>query len=114
MNQMVNGLILTNLDILKEQGVNYHNYHLDQAYTQYKAAFDKLLGLLDLGDCDKPLDANILRFDPKHPIVQTILYLYSMEPAFYRHMNRACREKDYNKIDKVGPFAATLGEIVRN
>lgn len=68
----------------------------------------------ELGDPDKPIDVNVLRFDPRHPIVQTVLYLYSLEPPLYKHMNRACREKDYNKIDKVGPFAATLGEIVRN
>ena len=113
-NQLVNGLILTNLDILKEQGVNYHNYHLEKAYQQYKQAFDKLIGMVDLGDPDKPIEVNVLRFEPNNPIVQTILYLYSLEPPFYRHLNRACREKDISKVDKVGPFAATLGEIVRN
>lgn len=77
-------------------------------------AFDKLMAMTDLGDPDKPLDVNILRFDSKHPITQTVMYLYSLEPPFYRHINRACREKDMNKIDKVGPFAAALGEIVRN
>lgn len=41
------------------------------------------------------------------------MYLYSLEPPFYRVLNRACREKDYKKIDKVGPFAAVLGDIVR-
>ena len=65
----MNGLILTNLDILKEQGVDYHNYHLDVAYTQYKAAFNKLLSMSELGDIDKPIDVNTLRFDPKHPVV---------------------------------------------
>lgn len=70
--------------------------------------------MAELGDQEKPIDVNVLRFDPENPIVQTILYLYSMEPPLYRHMNRACREKDFNKMDKVGPFAATLGEIVRN
>lgn len=110
----MHGLILTNLDILKEQNVNYHNFHLDQAYCQYKAAFDKLLSLLELGDLDKPIEVNTLRFDHAHPIVQTIMYIYSLEPPFYKHLNKACREKDVSKIDKLGPFACTLGEIVRN
>lgn len=42
------------------------------------------------------------------------MYLYSLEPPLYRHLNRACREKDITKIDTLGPFAAVLGEIVRN
>ena len=37
-----------------------------------------------------------------------------MEPPFYKHLNRACREKDMTKIDLVGPFAACLGEIIRH
>ena len=42
------------------------------------------------------------------------MYLYSMEPPFYKHLNKACRDKDISKIDNLGPFAAALGEIVRN
>ena len=87
---------------------------MDQAYQQYKMAFDKLMGMCELGDMEKPIEVNILRFDHGHPIVQTILYMYSMEPPFYKYMNKACREKDWSKIDKLGPFAAVLGEIVRN
>jgi len=37
-----------------------------------------------------------------------------MEPPFYKHLNRACRDKDMAKIDQVGPFAAVLGEIIRH
>ena len=39
--------------------------------------------------------------------------MYSLEPPFYRGLNKACREKDDTKIDHLGPFATALGEIIR-
>jgi len=42
--------------MLKETPLEYHKYHLDQAYQKYREGFDKLMKLLDLGDLDKPIE----------------------------------------------------------
>lgn len=52
--------------------------------------------------------------DPNHPIVQSLIYIYSLEPPFYGHLNWASREKIADRLDAVGPFASVLGIILRH
>ena len=80
-----------------------------QNHVQKMPAFD----LPDLGDQSDPIPLDVLQTQPDHPIVQTIMYIYSLEPPFYRILNRACRDKDASRMNAVGPLAAALGEIVR-
>ena len=86
---------------------------MERAAEIFKESFKSVFDMVELGNRDKPLNRDVLRNDPDNPIVRTIMYLYSLEPPFYRVLNRACREKDVSKIELVGPFAAALGEIVR-
>jgi len=79
----------------------------------FAASFSAAFDLPDLGDQSDPLPLDVLQTKPDHPIVQTIMYIYSLEPPFYRALNRACRDKDLSRLDVLGPFAAALGEIVR-
>lgn len=107
-------MIIVNIDLLSEQAEKKpHEVHLEKAADIFSQSFKSVFDMADLGDQNKPLDRKILRSDPNHPIVRTIMYMYSLEPPFYRVLNRACREKDIEKLPLVGPFAAALGEIVR-
>lgn len=107
-------MILVNIDLLYDEAEKKpHEVHMSKAIDIFKTSFQTVFDLADLGDTTMPLSFQVLSRDPNHPIVRTILYLYSLEPPFYRILNRACREKDYKMVDKVGPFAAVLGDIVR-
>ena len=70
--------------------------------------------MADLGDLNEPIPEKSLAENPNHPMVQTIIYLYSLEPPFYGHLNWASREKVVDRLDAVGPFAAALDVILRN
>lgn len=70
--------------------------------------------MAELGDLDEPISEKSLMSNPDDPMVQTIIYLYSLEPPFYGHLNWASREKVINRIDAVGPFASALDIILRN
>ena len=79
--------------------------------NDYKHKWNLLFKLVDLGDMDQPLTAEILS-DPYHKITMHILYLYSMESFVYADLNRASRERDRSKIQYYGAFAAALSYIL--
>ena len=62
-------------------------------------------------DKDEPLTYEIL-WDPKHPVPQTLLYVYSLENSCYVELNRASRFKDHSKLKTLGPWAQALNEII--
>ena len=70
-----------------------------------------LFELAKLGDIDRPLTIKILS-NPNHNITRHILYMYSMESFIYQDLNRCCRDKDKNKIQYYGAFAAALSYII--
>ena len=49
--------------------------------------------------------------DPTGKHLCLILYLHSIEPAFYAHLNDAIHSLDQSKLSKLGPFAAALQAI---
>lgn len=63
----------------------------------YKAKWNLLFELSELGDLDKPLTPQILS-DPFCNITKHILYIYTIESFIYQDMNLAIREKDETKI----------------
>lgn len=59
----------------------------------------------------EPLTPKILS-DPNNELVQTILYVYSMQSFVFKELNKASREKDTSKIEFYGAYASALGFIV--
>ena len=57
---------------------------------------------------DIPLDPQILA-DPKHELVKTLIYIYSMESFVFTEMNRTSRMKVVDNIKYYGAFASALG-----
>lgn len=64
------------------------------------------------GKVDDPIESKILSGQPYHPIVMTLLYIFSMETFLPSVMNEANRAQDLSKIDSIGPFAKALMMIV--
>ena len=62
---------------------------------------------------DKPLTEKILS-DPNNNVTKLILYLYSMESFIYSDLNKACRNKEKQKIKFYGAFSAALSFIIDN
>ena len=52
-------------------------------------------------------------FNPKNPIVQNLLYMYTMETWLYHALNQAGRTKDESKIMMLGPYAWALTFILK-
>ena len=67
-----------------------------------------------IGDLHAPIDESRLMEDPDDDCVKALIYIYSLEPPFYGHLNWASREKVIDRLDAVGPFAAALGIILRH
>jgi len=61
----------------------------------------------------KPLTKDILS-DPKHFVVKTLIYLYSLEPPIYRVLNKASRDKDKSRVGTLGPYSDCLRTILAN
>jgi lipid-binding SYLF domain-containing protein len=50
--------------------------------------------------------------DPDQKIVQILLYLFSFESFIPYVVNKASRDKNFDKIKTMGPYATALGLIV--
>lgn len=61
---------------------------------------------------DIALTADILQNRPEHPVVQTILYIYSMETVLPESIDRASRIKDESTLPTLGPFVLALVHIL--
>ena len=59
-----------------------------------------------LNDLEEPHETN--------KINKFILWLYTMEPPFYLHINNACRFKYTNYIETLGPFVFAFGRIIQS
>ena len=57
---------------------------------------------------DKPL-TNLL--SDINPASKVILWIYTIEPPFYKEVNNACRWYQEEKLDLLGPYAYALGMI---
>ena len=41
-----------------------------------------------------------------------MLWLYSVDPPFYFHLNKACRERDQILLPMLGPFAKAMSMVL--
>ena len=76
-----------------------------------RKTFDFFLKGLSIPDASKPIKLKAFN-DPNSIEVKLILYIYSMEPPFYQHLNTACRKKDKSKLKQLGPFAAAICTVL--
>ena len=52
-------------------------------------------------------------FNPNSKIVQTLLWIYTIEPPIYADLNSACREMNLDLLDDLGPYAIALFYILQ-
>ena len=77
----------------------------------YANIWNKIFAMVEGLDMDEPLTHKILA-DPKHKLVKTLLYIYSMQSFVFREMNKTTREKNLTKIKLYGPLATALSYII--
>lgn len=70
-----------------------------------------MLNLVTGLDKDQPLTLKILR-DPRHPVTQLMLTIYSLETFVYKSLNWASKLGDLNKVQSLGPYAQVMDRIV--
>ena len=104
--QILYGIILAQVDQLKSEGNS--NFRCSLPYTQmWKKVFAMVQGI----EMNEPLTPKILS-DPSHKLVQTLVYIYSMQTFIFSEMNKASRTKDIHKIKFYGPLASALSMII--
>ena len=86
-------------DVMKKQTKAYH-----------RQAFDFILECYDIEDPNRPLCRDDFR-DPYGKYVSLVMYLYSLEPAFYSEINHGCHTLDQKRIKKIGPLARCIFSI---
>ena len=77
----------------------------------YKEVFEFILYSVDHPDVDKPVKYEEC-CQPNSKVVCLILYLYSIEPPFYKHINQACKNQDRTKLRTLGPMVRILYQIL--
>ena len=68
----------------------------------YKAVFDRIRQILNFSNWNKPFNENkganadfeMSLMNPESKAVFLVLWLYTIEPPFYAHLNRACITND--------------------
>ena len=75
------------------------------------SAFKSVIDLSDVGNPEEPLTAEDYG-DPSRASISLILYLFSVEPAFYAEICRAALDMDMSKLVMLGPIARALSEIL--
>lgn len=110
-------LLFVMKDVIAEsdKAGNVNPKHLQEAIDNRTAAwilFFRVARFSTSGGLDEPIDAEKALSDPKNPLTQTLLYIYSMESRIPAEMNRIQLEKDVDTIDTLGPLAICLESII--
>ena len=64
-----------------------------------------------LSDEEFRTDYNMWNSDSK--ICFLVLWLYSIEPPLYYHLNQACRQKNQELLSMLGPFAHCIQNVLQ-
>lgn len=83
----------------------------DLVIQHYNKAFEKILEIFQVGEPDEACK-NLT--DSTDNVTSMVLWLYSIEPAFYADMNQACCAMDLDLLEYFGPFARALHMILQN
>ena len=60
---------------------------------------------------NQEIQSTTLENSPNDPVVQTILFIYSMETFLPQEINQASIMRNQDAVITLGPFAFALGEI---
>jgi len=81
----------------------------------YDTLFNHLMKMIDFPDMDKKFicvlksdddfESDYNLYNPSSKATFLTLFLYSVEPPFYFHLNQACRSLDVSLVTMLGPFA---------
>lgn len=102
---MIQYLVNTYADSLTEN-------QLDELLYNYQTAWQLIFLVSKIKNMDMALTGDILQDKPEHPVVQTIIYIYSMETILPSSIERASRIKDENALATLGPYVLALVHIL--
>jgi len=115
-NQLLEGLEkFFSLELMKKIG-SQGELMISQIHSSYTAGFDRIRKMINFPDMDKQFnnyksdDYNL--FSPTSRASFLVLWLYSLEPPFYFHLNQACRSLDQTLLQFLGPFARALYDVL--
>lgn len=77
----------------------------------YNEAFETIFDIFQVNEPDVPCKS---LSDSTDNVTSMILWLYSIEPAFYAELNQACCTMDLELLEYFGPFARALHTILQN
>lgn len=84
--------------------------------SQYSTTLFNISQLIAFSDLDQAFGYNTGTeydlSDPHKKAAFFILFLYSMEPPLYHHVNKACIKKDEELLPLLGPFAMCLHSLL--
>ena len=87
LNEIFLGLMKeATLQVTKDSGCPEGSQMLQEAIDNICATWKQMLDLVTDLDKDKPLDDDILD-NPKHPVTQLMLTIYSLETFVYKSLN---------------------------
>lgn len=116
--QLLDGLKRLMEYVLKKLIGNGSKHRLQMTMKTYSGVFKTIEEIVQFEDMDKRFSAafpdnsdyssdyNLL--NPRSKATFLILWLYSVEPPLYFHLNHACRSMDFTLLPMIGPFAKAL------
>ena len=117
-NQLLEGLEkFFSLELMKKIG-SQGELMISQIQSSYTDGFDRIRKMINFPDMDKQFyigsgGDNDLH-SPTSRASFLVLWLYSLEPPFYFHLNQACRSLDQTLLQFLGPFAYALAVVLES
>ena len=124
LNQIEAGLIAeAQLQLRMAMGKVKDQQKAITAQNNIKETWQELLAFANVPDRDEPLgevdpeclvvyEIGGILMDPTSPVVAVILLIYQLENFAYKELNRSSRFKDFSKVQHLGPWAASLHQII--
>jgi len=116
-NQLLEGLEkFFSLELMKKIG-SQGELMISQIHSSYTDGFDRIKKMINFPDMDKQFgylskDGDYCLWSPTSRASFLVLWLYSLEPPFYFHLNQACRSLDQTLLQFLGPFARALYQVL--
>ena len=83
---------------------------LNKIHYTYQKALEKMAKMSGIELSDEPIPEGFEQ-DQSSPIVNFILYIFTIEPGFYHFIRKSIEENDPGMINLIGPYIFTLSQI---
>ena len=119
--QLLDGLKMLMEHIIRKQIGNQREFRVKKVMQTYTNVFKKIEQIMDFPDMNQKfyglydndeMDPIYGLFNPRSRASVLVLWLYSVEPPLYFHLNDACRSMDHPLIPMLGPFARAIYETL--